>query len=117
MRGSLLLFAVLLCACPPTRADDDDSACSTGVTICGTMSGLPGDGGEGVLRTAAGDDLPIQSPLDADGCTTIEVGPGSYEWSAADSSGTCISVFQPVEVMECETASVSVELLDWCMDG
>lgn len=117
MRVSLLLFAVLLCACPPNRADDDDTACSTAVTICATMGDTPGDGGEGVLRTDPEDDLPIQSPLDAEGCTTIEVGSGSYEWRAEDSSGTCVSVFQPVEVMECETASVSVDLVYWCMDG
>ncbi len=117
MRVSLLLFAVLLCACPPNRSDDDDATCSSAVTICATMGGMPVNGGEGVLRTDPGDELPIQSPLDADGCTTIEAASGSYEWRAADSSGTCVSVFQSVEVMECETASVSVDLVDWCMNG
>ncbi|MCO4769364.1 MAG: hypothetical protein KDA24_04985 [Deltaproteobacteria bacterium] len=116
MRTLLLLLALLLCACPPSRGDDDDSACVTALQVCATYSGSPEDG-SATIRTGPEDELPVQSPLDDAGCATFQVDAGTWEWRAEDSSMTCISVYEAVEVTACETAEVSVELVNWCMDG
>ena len=117
MRILLVLAALLLTACPPVRSNDDDSSCTTELKVCATYGESPATGGTAGVRTGPGDEGPLETPLDAEGCATFTLDEGAWEWRAADSSGTCVSVWEEVSVPGCETTEVSEELVNWCMDG
>jgi hypothetical protein len=64
------------------------------------------------------DDLPIESLFGADGCTVVELQPGSYEWSAQHLTDSCVTAYVEATIGQCEEVTeVSTELGDWCVDG
>ncbi len=115
---ALLLVAASLLGCPPTRSgDDDDSSCTTSLTVCGTYGGEPATGGTATIREDPDDDDPLETPLDAEGCATFDIAAGSREWRATAAADFCASAYSAVEVETCQQEAVSVELVEWCMDG
>lgn len=112
----ILLLIPLLAACPPTRGDDDDSACDTVLRVCATLGG-PADQGTATIRQGPEDDAPLTGQLDAQGCVEFDVAAGDWEWRADAVVDTCASAFEPVTVATCQTEQVSVDLVQWCMDG
>jgi len=117
-RIALLLASISLLACPPTRSgDDDDSSCTTSLTVCGTYGGEPASGGSATIREDPDDEAPLNTPLDSEGCATFDVSPGSWEWRATAADDFCMSAYSPVEVASCQQETVTVELIEWCMDG
>ena len=116
MRTFLLSTALLLVACPSTGLDDDDT-CVTAISVCAHW-GSPDDPVEGsALVREVPDGAELEALLGGDGCTTIDVGQGSWEWRATNTAGDCASPWESVSVDECSIESRSVDLTTFCMDG
>lgn len=124
---SLLLLVPLLAACPPVRGDDDDDAgtCDT-ETDPGTVRACvywseddpsPMDGGSVRARRGADDDEPIEVLIDATGCADVLLDAGTWELSASNAYGDCVTSYEPFEVLACDTLEVDFFVMLWCMDG
>jgi len=113
----LLFLAAFLCACAPSRSNDDDSGatCTTELRVCATYGESAAAGSANVRTDSAAQ--PLSSPLGADGCVNITLDEGEYEWNAAHATDTCISAYEAVTVVACEVTEVSVDLVQWCFDG
>jgi hypothetical protein len=85
--------------------------------LCATYFGEVAEGSV-TVRVDSEDSLPIESLLDADGCTSVQLSSGSYEWSAQHLTDSCVTSYEPVVIGNCEEVTeLSVELGDWCTDG
>ena len=85
--------------------------------VCATEGGAPA-AGAAWIRADSTDESPLEALFAEDGCVTVELSTGQHEWSARDSSGFCASPYEPVSIGACEEVTqVSIELIDWCMDG
>jgi hypothetical protein len=85
--------------------------------ICATEGGAPA-AGAALIRADSTDETPLEALFDDLGCATVELSAGQHEWSARDSTGSCASPYEQVSIGACEEVTeVSIELIDWCMDG
>lgn len=116
MRTLLVATALLLIACPSSEPNDDDT-CMTAISVCAYWAG-PEDPVEGsALVREVPDGAELEAILGTDGCVTIAVGEGSWEWRASDMGGSCVSSLEAVSVDECSIESRSVDLAPFCLDG
>ena len=99
---------------------NDDEPCDetmAEIEICATLHEGPTDG-YGLVAPDDDEALPLEALFDENGCTTISLEPGTYEWAARDASGSCLSSYESVELAACEdTLRVSVALDMFCQDG
>ncbi len=128
MRAALLLMLLpLLAACPPQRGggdDDDDTACDPAGDP-GTVRGCvywseddptPMDGG--MLRVRSDPEAePVEALLDAAGCADIVLFPDTWEFSASNAFGDCVTAWEAFGVEACETLELDFYVMLWCMDG
>ena len=119
MRLALLSITLwLLAGCIGEPPGDTPCESQRGyLEICATEGGAAA-AGAAWIRADSTDESPLQALFDQDGCVTVELSPGQHEWSARDSSGFCASPYEQVSIGACEEVTqVSIELIDWCMDG
>jgi hypothetical protein len=117
--GSSVLAVLLLTGCPaePPPGPEPCEAQRGYLSVCATYFGDVAEGSV-LIRVGPDDDLPIESLFDADGCTVVELQPGSYEWSAQHLTDSCVTAYVEATIGECEEVTeVSTELGDWCVDG
>ena len=116
---------LLLSACPPERGDDDDGGCDASVDYgavhaciyfsTGDETGL--DGASLSARTGPEDTAPIEALAGADGCVEIQLAAGSWELSASNAFGDCVTPWEAYEIVGCETLDLEFSVSNWCMDG
>ncbi len=119
------LAALALVACPPVRGDDDDSGpeCAN-PSQSGTLHACVywDEGGEAIasgrvsVRSGPEED-PIDALTGADGCVEMQLTPGDWEASGSNQFGDCVTPYEPIEVVGCETLEVEFYVGEWCMDG
>ncbi|MCP4867945.1 MAG: hypothetical protein GY898_04440 [Proteobacteria bacterium] len=125
IRTALLVLpaALMLIACPPTRGgDDDDSvACdsASGTLLACVAWEEDGEGIEGasVLVREDAEVEPISALTGSDGCVEIDLAPGTWGVSGANSGGDCVTPYESSELVACQITQIDLYLLDWCMDG
>ena len=119
MRTAGLLPLCLLLACAPTRpGDDDDGGCETALQVCVFFGTIEEPATGGAVRVLNPDDeTPLESLVGADGCVTIDLTEGIWQWQASNQAGDCVSAWEEVTVDTCSTVIRSVDLTSWCFDG
>ena len=60
---------------------------------------------------------PIDALTGADGCVEMQLTPGDWEASGSNQFGDCVTPYEPIEVVGCETLEVEFYVGEWCMDG
>ncbi|MCB9593653.1 MAG: hypothetical protein H6719_13050 [Sandaracinaceae bacterium] len=116
----LLVVASVGCS-GGTGGDPDASSCDPGfgtLEVCvfsDSTSTSPSPGAE-VTGRRSETDVPFLMPA-PEGCSREQVEVGTWQVSGNDSSGTCPTPFEPVEVRECETTTHRVEYINSCVDG
>ncbi|MCA9609850.1 MAG: hypothetical protein KC619_29835 [Myxococcales bacterium] len=117
----LLGVALVLAGCSGGGSGDPDgSTCDPGygelvVCIYSDATSTTPTGGDATARRSE-TDVPFLMPA-PDGCSREQIEVGTWQVSGNDSSGTCPTPFEPVEVRECETTTVRVDYIDYCVDG
>jgi hypothetical protein len=109
------LASLVGCAGEP---DPDPCEAQRGyLVVCATYFDTPAEGSV-FVRTDPDDSAPLESLLDADGCTSVQLSSGPYEWSAQHLTDSCITPYEQVTIGACEEVTeLHVELSGWCMDG
>ncbi len=115
---SALALALLAgCSASPSPGPEPCEAQRGYLEVCATYFGSVAAGSV-LVRVDSEDPLPIEYLLDADGCTSVELSTGSYEWSAQHLTDSCVTSYEAVVIGECEEVTeISVELGNWCTDG
>lgn len=113
-----LSLCFLLVGCGHSPDDPDDCQGENGVLqVCATLFGEPAEG-QALLQLNDSTGGPLEALLDDQGCTSIDLAPGSYEWAASSLSATCISAYEEATVEDCgRVTEVEVELDQWCQLG
>lgn len=117
-----LPIVLLFAACDAPTLDHDagaDAACALGaLSVCiynDSTSTAPMSGTVTVRRDEA--DVPWIMRAGEDGCTDELLEPGTWQMSASDSTGTCVTPFEAVEIRPCERTEVRAEVINHCVDG
>ena len=112
-----LLGLASLLGCTEDPGPDPCEAQRGYLVVCATYYDDVAEGSV-LVRTDPEDPAPLESLLDADGCTSIQLSSGPYEWSAQHLTDSCVSTYEPVTIGACEEVTeLSIELSAWCMDG
>ncbi len=113
----LALTSLTGCSASPAPGPESCEAQRGYLEVCATYFGAVAEGSV-MVRIDVEDTAPLESLFDADGCTSVQLPSGFYEWSAQHLTDSCVTSYEPVEIGACEEVTeVSVELGDWCMDG
>jgi len=64
---------------------------------------------------------PVRAPwimrAGEDGCTEERVEVGTWQMSASDASGPCVTPFEPISIEPCATTVEDAYVIGWCVDG
>jgi hypothetical protein len=86
--------------------------------VCAYFGNIEDPAQDGSIRVRQGDEgQPLETIIDADGCVTVELIEGIWQWQAVDESGECRNDWEEIAVDDCSTVVRSVDLSQWCLDG
>ena len=113
----LALF-LMFAGCDQPPDDQDDCSGESGVLqICATLFGEPAEG-QALLQLEDSEGSPLEALLDDQGCASLDLAPGTYEWAASSLSASCVSAYSEATVEDCgRVTEVEVELDNWCQIG